>query len=72
MAAKANRIKTAIKQVPVEERVNLFEARSDTARAALEALAAHRLLFGYVFKQGDEIDEAHAARAYQSIANKRH
>jgi hypothetical protein len=68
MTAKANRIKTAIKQVPVEERVNLFKARSDTARVALNALAAHALLFGYVFKdEDDDIDREWAAESYQLL-----
>ena len=72
MKAKANKIEAAMKLVPIEERIDIFTGTSQGAKASREALAAHRHLGrqGYVYKKGDDIDEAKAAASYTEIKSK--
>lgn len=69
MSAKADRISTAMANMPLEQRPSVMTGQSDMAKNVRMALASHRH-FGkrgdvYIDKKTGDIDENRAARSFQ-------
>lgn len=66
---KANKIESAMCNVPLNERANILLGTSTQTKAVLEAMAAHRHTFknNLVYKKDGKLDEKNAADTYKNF-----